>query len=112
MNNQPLDLFLSEEDIVIDMLLYRLVEKEKVVLRGYSADEMKELCTEIGAAVAKHYRLGDENNPYVVHEAPSINSPINISHRIVQKVWSQLTGKPIPPVDEPTLEISDYGSDG
>lgn len=110
--NKPLDMFLREEEIVTDMLLYRLAEKEKITLRGYSADEMMELCTEIGAAVVKHYRLGEDGNPYVVHEAVSVNSPINISKRIVRKVWSHLTGKPIPQVDEPTLEISEYCNEG
>jgi hypothetical protein len=101
MSDMP-EMYLSEEEIVTDMLLYRLVEKEKLTLRSVPTSDLNDLCKETAPAVVKHYRLDDINNPYAVHETPSKNSPTDVGNRIIKKVWSRLTGKPIPaPVAEP-----------
>jgi hypothetical protein len=88
--------FLSEEDIVNDMLLYRLSEREKLTLRSISGKDVKDLCAELSEALITHYRLNDKNNPYTTQDTMHDNYPIKVSYRIVATTWSRLTGKPIP----------------
>jgi L-lysine 2,3-aminomutase len=95
MPDQP-DLFLSEEEIVTDMLLYRLAEHEKITLRGVPPADIRQLCSELADAIIKHYRLDDGHNPYVNQSAVADNTPVNVAYHIVEKVWSRLTGKAVP----------------
>lgn len=105
MSDKP-DIYLSEEEIITDMLLYRLAEREKVALRNVPPNEIKELCSELSGALIEHYRLNDDNNPYTDQNAIADNTAVNVSYRIVEKLWSRLTGKTIP---TPTSEIVDNG---
>ena len=106
MHEMP-DMFLSEEEIVTDMLLYRLAEREKITIRTIPTDDVKQLCSELCEALIKHYRLDDDNNPYTDQKAIGTNFPVNVAYRIVEKTWSRLTGKSIPVAAEALVDNGD-----
>lgn len=90
------NMFLTEEEIVTDMLLYRLTEVDKSKIRQLEAHEVKELFADWSQTLIDHYRLHDENNPYVVADAMHDNYSIKVAFRVVARVWARLTGNPAP----------------
>lgn len=112
MHDTP-DMFLTEEEIITDMMLYRLAEREKQSLRTVEPKDLSELCGELSAALIEHYRLNDENNPYTSSAALEENTAVNVSYRIIEKIWARLTGKSLSLLAEYAKkseeETTDYG---
>ncbi|TFG98572.1 hypothetical protein E4H12_05705 [Candidatus Thorarchaeota archaeon] len=112
MHDTP-DMFLTEEEIITDMMLYRLPEREKQSLRSVAPKELKDLCGELSAALIEHYRLNDENNPYTSSDMLADNTAVSVSYRIIEKIWSRLSGKSLALLAEYTKvpeEVTDYGA--
>lgn len=100
------NIFMTEDEIIVDMLLYRLAEDDKLKIRQILPTEVKDLCADWSKPLIQHYRLDDENNPNCVADAMHENYPVKMSYRIVAKVWSRLTGKSLPsytPAPSPDL---------
>lgn len=90
----PVTYFMDEEEIVLDLLLYKLSEDDKKKFRSLGEDELQSLHTDLGKALRDHYRLVDDDNPYVVPGNPyHLNYPDRFSLRVVCRAWSRLAGK-------------------
>lgn len=95
-SNSQNTLFLSEEGMITDMLLYQLSEDEKRKVRTVPITDLYRLCEHANASIIKLYRLDDNENPYVDQTIAADNRPSVISTRVVKQIWSRLTGKQIP----------------
>ncbi|TFH09134.1 MAG: hypothetical protein E4H14_05060 [Candidatus Thorarchaeota archaeon] len=92
----PITYFMNEEEIVLDLLLYKLSEDDKKKLRGLPEEDIQALHTDLGKALREHYRLVDQDNPYVVPgNSYHINYPDRMSLRVIFRAWVRLTGKPL-----------------
>lgn len=98
--------YLSEEQIFQDILLYKLSEKQKEEFKSIEADDLIMLHHGFGMWIRNNYDLWKPENPNVVlldsfHE----NFPDQISQRIIERLWCQLTGKEI----KERLEVKQTG---
>jgi len=94
-NHDLVPRFMSEEEIVTDMLLYQMSENAKQKLKQHRAVDLISLHRKVGRPLRRFYRLEDETNPYVVMTPGEKNFPDEISMRVIERAWSQLTGLPI-----------------
>jgi hypothetical protein len=95
-------MFLNEEEMVTDMLLYQMSEFDKYKISTLPAVELDSVCAFTEATIIKLYRLDDDNNPHVDQAVGAANRPSIVSARVVKRIWSQLTGERIP------LSLFDY----
>lgn len=92
-------MFMSFNEIVDDMMLYRLDVSARIALRAVSKPELAAVHMLLGRPIRQKYELMDVNNPltllnYVadVQNGVDINPkhPENVSKRIVETIWSRL----------------------
>lgn len=105
-DNSTVAHYMSEDDIVADLLLYQMTEDVKRKLMQYEAGDLAELHRDLGQPIRNYYRLSEPNNPYVDNVPGSQNFPDEISMRIIERLWTRLTGKAIVRVP---AEIIDNG---
>ena len=82
-------MFLSEDDIVKDML--SVIEKDVDNMLSWSNASEEDLILQhhnVGRHIRNHYKLWHTNNPYVVHhDETHHNFPDQMSQRIIHKIW-------------------------
>ena len=86
--------YLSEEQIFQDILLYKLSEKQKEDFKNIAAEDLIMLHHSFGQWIRNNYDLWREDNPHVIlNDAMHDLFPDQVSQRIIERLWCQLTGK-------------------
>lgn len=86
--------YLSEEQIFQDILLYKLSEKQKEEFKSIEAGDLIKFHHSFGRWIRNTYRLWEEGNPHVIHNDTMHDLfPDQVSQRIIERLWCQLTGK-------------------
>lgn len=85
--------FYTEQEIVNDMLSYGLSKDDKERLRALEGNQLHTLDDSLGKWVRSYYRLLECNNPYATDGAH------RVSIRVIEQVWSVLSGKKMPAPD-------------
>ena len=84
-------MFLSEPDIVSDLLLRKWTEPDKQTLKNTPYDDLIMYHHSVGMWIRNSYLLWDPNNPIVDHrDSMSDNFPDQISQRIIETCWKKL----------------------
>lgn len=93
-------MYLSFDEVVDDMLLYRMSEDEKAKIRAMSQAKLKDVYLQSGHDLRVFYRLWDSNNPFTIagHYEPKIvdgvdineKHPDNFSMRVIEAIWRRL----------------------
>ena len=87
-------MYMTEDEIFTDMLLYRLPESEKKVLIATPEEDLIMFHFGTGMWIRNHYKLWEKDNPHVVHnDSMHEKFPDQISQRIIERLWCHLTGK-------------------
>lgn len=88
--------FMTEEQIFQDILLYKLTEKQKEEFKDMEADDLILLHHGFGMWIRNNYDLWKPENPNVMLEDSFHEKfPDQISQRIIERLWCQLTNKEI-----------------
>ena len=92
-------MYLTLDEIVCDVLLYKLTETAKQELRRLEYDDLIQLHRTFGRDIRNEYKLWDENNPLtmknyqaVVVDNVDVNPkhPDSVSMQIIRQVWRKL----------------------
>jgi hypothetical protein len=84
-------MFMSEHEIVDDMLLYVLTEEAKQSFRKIPDEKhLIRLHSTLGRWIRNKYLLWDENNPYVSNDPNAENHPDQLSMRVITTIWSRM----------------------
>jgi hypothetical protein len=85
---------MTEDEIFEDILLYRLPEDQKKLLMATNEDDLIMFHHTFGQWLRNNYGLWAPDNPHVVHtDGHHDNFPDQISQRIIERLWTHLTGK-------------------
>lgn len=92
-------MFMTFDEIVDDMMLFRLDVSARISLRSVSKEELVAVHHLLGRPIRQKYELMDVNNPltllnYVadIQNGVDLNPkhPDNVSKRIIETIWSRL----------------------
>lgn len=98
--------YMSEEDIVTDILLYQMTPEITKHVKEYEADELGALHEKIGHPIRNYYRLYELDNPHVNQKVGDASDCQEISQRVVDAVWSRLTGRSVVKIN-PQASVDD-----
>lgn len=86
--------FLTEEEIVEDLLSDLISDEEQVVIGMSKYEDLIQYHNSLGRYIRNNYQLWDLGNPYIqLHDSKDPNHPDNMSYRIIQTVWKRVQGK-------------------
>lgn len=92
-------MFMSLQEIVDDLLLYKLTEGAKQAFRKVGEDDLIHLHHTFGQHIRFEYRLWDDDNPYTkLNYVPEMVSgvdinpkhPDNFSQAIIRAIWKRM----------------------
>lgn len=83
--------FLTEEQIISDLLLVKLAEQDKREIKKTAEADLIMYHHGFGRWIRNTYGLWDPKNPYVDFNDPmGDNHPDQMSQRIIETVWKRL----------------------
>lgn len=92
-------MFMSFDEIVDDLMLYKLSEEAKQAFRKISEEDLVLLHHSIGQSIRYQYMLWSNSNPYTtLNYQPEIvdgvdvnpKHPDNFSSRILKTIWKRM----------------------
>lgn len=88
-----LNMFKSEDEIFAD-IVSKLTPEDKATLNKTSEDDLIMFHHGYGTWIRNNYLLWDPKNPYTDKESSlGDDFPDQMSQRIIERVWSHVTGK-------------------
>lgn len=82
---------MEENEIVIDLLLYKFSEQDKRTLKSMQFEDLIKLHFSLGMEIRNRYHLWSKSNPYVDGNDPEgPNHPDQMSMRIIETCWHKL----------------------
>lgn len=94
-----METFKGVEEIIEDMLLYKMAEADKAQLKAMTEKDLIQLHHSFGRWIRNHYKLWDENNPHTLlnYEPVMIEGvdcsekhPDAVSMAVIEGMWKKL----------------------